>query len=108
LIGMKAQIRFGENWVKVNESVFYVSPQIVKAIKHVVETLAKENLEPEPEEVELYAKALLLLKPTTVEEADHYINVIATLETIDDFFRVKEIIDRIYANRSADVMVREL
>ena len=58
---MKSEIQFGKNWVKVNDSVFYVSPQIVRAIKHTAETLAKENLEPGPEEVELYAKALSLV-----------------------------------------------
>ena len=101
---MLAQIQFGDNWVKVKDSVFYLPPHAVKVLRQRVEALEREGIPVDPNEIELYAKLLTLVKPANEEEAERYYII---MDTPRDEEKLKELIDRIYANKT-NAVVREL
>ncbi|WP_225968848.1 hypothetical protein [Saccharolobus islandicus] len=59
------------------------------------------------EEVEYFAKALELLKPQSRDEASHYLTILENAFVQTDY-KIKEVIDRIHANKSGNILVREL
>jgi len=108
---MSTQIQFGDKWVKVNESVFYLTPPVVESLKAwyhwSVKFDAKVPEEQRIKEVEYFAKAFELLKPQSTDEAFQYILLLENMLVQTDY-KIKEIIDRIYANKNGNQVVSEL
>ena len=108
---MSTQIQFGDKWVKVNESVFYLTPPVVESLKAwyhwSVKFDAKVPEEQRIKEVEYFAKAFELLKPQSTDEAFQYILLLENMLVQTDY-EIKEIIDRIYANKNGNQVVSEL
>jgi len=108
---MSTQIQFGDKWVKVNESVFYLNPQAVESLKGWYHWSIKfDSRVPEElriKEVEYFAKAFELLKPSSTDEAFQYILLLENMLVQTDY-KIKEIIDKIYANKSGNKVVNEL
>ena len=107
---MNAKIQFGDKYVKVNDSIFYLTPYAIQVLKSWYDWSVKYDTDaPEEfraEEVEYFAKAFELLKPQSHDEAFHYLLVLEDAFVQTDY-AIKEIVDRVYANKN-DVMVREL
>ena len=108
---MESEIQFGENWVKVKGSVFYTTPYGVQVLKAWYERKKRYDIDA-PEEyiaetLEYLAKAFALLRPNSRGEAVNFLSILEDADAYTDF-RIKEIIDRIYANRNANTAVREL
>ena len=105
-----AQIRFGDKYVKVNESIFYLTPYAIQVLKSWYDWSVNYDTEASEEfraeEVEYFAKAFEMLKPQDRDEAFHYLVVLENGFVQTDY-AIKEIVDRVYANKN-DVMVREL
>ncbi|QIW23258.1 hypothetical protein EWF20_03270 [Sulfolobus sp. S-194] len=102
---MSTQIQFGDNWVKVNESVFYLTPSAVKAVKTFYERV-KADIPDAEVDVEYLAKAFVLLRPQNDVEAEKFMSFLN-----ENYPEMKEIVDRIYENRSGVLgvsQVREL
>jgi len=108
---MNTQIQFGDKWVKVNESVFYLPLPALESLKVWYNWSVKfDSRVPEEvriKEVEYFAKAFELLKPTSIDEAFQYILLLENMLVQTDY-KIKEIIDRIYANKSGNKVVSEL
>jgi len=108
---MNVKIQFGENSVKVNESIFYLTPHALEILKSWYDWSVKYDTEASEEfraeEVEYFAKAFEMLKPQSHDEAFHYLTILENAFVQTDY-QVKEVIDRIYANKSGNIMVREL
>ena len=108
---MNTKIEFGDKWVKVNESVFYLTPPVVESLKAwyhwSVKFDAKVPEELRIKEVEYFAKAFELLKLETTDDAFHYITLLENILVQSDY-KIKEIIDKIYANKSGNRMVSVL
>jgi hypothetical protein len=106
-----SQIQFGDKWVKVNESVFYLNPPALETLRAwyiwSVKFDSKVPEEQRIQEVEYFAKAFELLKPSSTDEAFQYILLLENMLVQTDY-KIKEIIDRIYANRSGNKVVSEL
>ncbi|QXJ27823.1 hypothetical protein J5U23_00691 [Saccharolobus shibatae B12] len=96
---MKAQIQFGENWVKVNDSIFYTTPHGVQILKAWYESKVGVPEEYIVETLEYLAKAFSLLKPQDYEEAAYFLEILEDADVYTNF-KIKEIIDRIYANKT--------
>ena len=108
---MSTQIQFGDKWVKVNESVFYLTPPALESLKAWYNWSVKFDTKV-PEELriqkaEYLAKAFELLKPSSTDEALHYLTLLLNMFVQTDY-KIKEIIDKIYANKSGNIVVREL
>ena len=97
-----AQIQFGDKWVKVNESVFYLTPPAMEILRAWYnwsvnyDTEASEEFR--AEEVEYFAKAFEMLKPQDKDEAFHYLTILEDAFVQTDY-KIKEIIDRIHVVR---------
>ena len=103
-------IQFGDNWVKVNESVFYSTPHAVKVLKAWYEYKKKYDVDAPEEaitaELEYLAKAFALLRPNSRDEAVNFLAILEDAYAVTDY-KIKEIIDRVYANKT-NTVVREL
>jgi hypothetical protein len=108
---MNAKIQFGDKWVQVKGSIFYLTPSAMEILKAWYDWSVNYDTEaPEEfraEEVEYFAKAFEMLKPQSHDEAFHYLTILENAFVQTDY-AIKEIVDRIYANKSGNVMVREL
>jgi hypothetical protein len=102
---MSTQIQFGDKWVQVKGSIFYLTPHALEILRAWYDTEASE--ESRAEEVEYFAKAFEMLKPQSSDEAFHYLIILENAFVQTDY-KIKEIIDRIYANKSGNILVREL
>ena len=105
---MNTQIQFGDKWVKVNESVFYLTPPALESLKAWYNWSVKFDTKV-PEElriqkVEYLAKAFELLKPEENDEALHYLTLLLNAFVQTDY-KIKEIIDKIYTNRNSNQVV---
>ena len=94
----ETQIQFGDKWVKVNESVFYLTPPALEILKTWYDWSVKHDTEAPAEEVEYFAKAFEMLKPESDDEAFHYLTILEDAFVQTDY-KIKEIIDRIHANK---------
>lgn len=108
---MNGKVQFGENWVKVNDSIFYTTPYGVQVLKAWYGRKKRYDIDA-PEEyiietLEYLAKAFSLLNPQNRGEAENFLSILEDADAYTDF-RIKEVIDRIYANRNANTWVREL
>ena len=107
---MNTQIQFGDKCVKVNESIFYLTPYAIQVLKSWYDWSVNYDTEASEEfraeEVEYFAKAFEMLKPQDCDEALRYLTILEDAFVQTDY-AIKEIVDRIYANKN-DVMVREL
>ena len=107
---MNAKIQFGDKWVQVKGSIFYLTPHALEILKAWYDWSVKHDTDaPEEfraEEVEYFAKAFEMLKPQDCDEALRYLTILEDAFVQTDY-AIKEIVDRIYANKN-DVMVREL
>jgi hypothetical protein len=96
-------VQFGDKWVQVNDSVFYLTPYALEILKAWYDWSVKYDTDaPEEfrlEEVEYFAKAFELLKPQDKDEAFHYLTVLENAFVQTDY-AIKEIVDRIYDNKS--------
>jgi hypothetical protein len=108
---MNAKIQFGDKYVKVNDSIFYLTPYAIQILKSWYDWSVNYDTEASEEfraeEVEYFAKAFEMLKPQDRDEAFHYLTILENAFVQTDY-AIKEIVDRIYANKSGNVMVREL
>jgi hypothetical protein len=94
---MPTQIQFGDKWVKVNESVFYLTPSAMEILKAWYDWSVNYDTEAS-EEVEYFAKAFEMLKPQDKDEALRYLTILEDAFVQTDY-KIKEIIDRIHANK---------
>ena len=105
---MNTQIQFGDKWVQVKGSIFYLTPSAMEILRAWYNWSVKYDTgvseEFRTEEVEYFAKALEMLKPQDSDEASHYLTILENIFAQTDY-KIKEIIDRIHANKS---VVREL
>jgi hypothetical protein len=108
---MSTQIQFGDKYVKINESVFYLTPPALESLKAWYNWSVKFDTKVLEElrikKVEYLAKAFELLKPQSSDEALHYLTLLLNAFVQTDY-KIKEIIDKIYANKSGNIVVREL
>ncbi len=108
---MYSQIQFGDKYIKVNESIFYLTPYAIQVLKSWYDWSVKYDTEASEEfrleEVEYFAKAFEMLKPESRDEAFHYLMILENAFVQTDY-AIKEIVDRVYANKGGNVMVREL
>ena len=108
---MSTQIQFGDIYVKVNDSIFYLTPSAIEILKSWYNWSVNYDTEASEEfrleEVEYFAKAFEMLKPQSHDEAFHYLMILENAFVQTDY-AIKEIIDRIYANQSCNATVREL
>jgi len=106
-----SQLQFGDKYVKINESVFYLPPPAIESLKAWYNWSVKfDSRVPEElriKEVEYFAKAFELLKPQTTDEAFQYILLLENMLVQTDY-KIKEIIDKIYANKNGNQVVSEL
>jgi len=106
----RTQIQFGDKWVQVKRRVFHLTPYALQVLRAWYDWSVKYDTEaPEEfrtEEVEYFAKAFEMLKPQSHDEAFHYLTVLENAFVQTDY-AIKEIIDRIYANKSGNILVRE-
>jgi hypothetical protein len=105
---MNAKIQFGDKWVQVKGSIFYLPPHVLEILKAWYDWSVKHDTEASEEfraeEVEYFAKAFEMLKPESDDEALRYLTILEDAFVTD--YKIKEIIDRIHANKSG--LVREL
>ena len=108
---MNAKIQFGDKWVQVKGSIFYLTPHALEIRRAWYDWSVNYDTEaPEEfraEEVEYFAKAFEMLKPQSHDEAFHYLTILENAFVQTDY-KIKEIIDRIHANKSGNILVREL
>jgi hypothetical protein len=108
---MNAKIQFGDKWVQVKGSIFYLTPHALEILRAWYDWSVNYDTEaPEEfraEEVEYFAKAFEMLKPQSHDEAFHYLTILENAFVQTDY-KIKEIIDRIHANKSGNILVREL
>ena len=108
---MNSQVQFGDKWVQVKGSIFYLTPPALEILRMWYSWSLRFDADmPEEsrlEELEYFAKAFELLKPQDNNEASHYLTLLANMFVQTDH-EIKEIIDRIHASKSGNVMVREL
>ena len=102
---MNTKIQFGDKWVQVKGSIFYLTPHALEILRAWYDTEASE--ESRAEEVEYFAEAFEMLKPQDRDEAFHYLTILENAFVQTDY-KIKEIIDRIHANKSGNILVREL
>ena len=106
-----AQIQFGDKWVQVKGSIFYLTPHALEILRAwhnwSVNYDTEVTEEFRAEEVEYFAKAFEMLKPQSSDEAFHYLMILENAFVQTDY-KIKEIVDRIYANKSGNILVREL
>jgi hypothetical protein len=104
---MSTQIQFGDKWVQVKGSIFYLTPPALEILKTWYDWSVKHDTEASEEfraeEVEYFAKAFEMLKPESDDEALRYLTILEDAFVQTDC-KIKEIIDRIHANK----VVREL
>ena len=107
----ETQIQFGDKCVKVYDSIFYLTPYAIQVLKSWYDWSVNYDTEASEEfrleEVEYFAKAFEMLKPQDKDEAFHYLTILENAFVQTDY-KIKEIVDRVYANKSGNVMVREL
>jgi hypothetical protein len=100
---MNAKIQFGENTVQVKGRVFHLTPYALQVLREWYNWSVNYDTEaPEEfrtEEVEYFAKAFEMLKPQSHDEAFDYLTMLENAFVQTDY-KVKEIIDRIYAKRN--------
>ncbi|MBB5253511.1 hypothetical protein [Sulfurisphaera ohwakuensis] len=98
---MNGKIQFGDNWVKVRESVFYLTPSALAVLKEwytkCVEFWGKDFEEYLVKDLEYYVKAFEMLNPKDKDEAKHFFKILEEIMSHVDY-KAKEIIDRIYDN----------
>jgi len=100
---MNAKIQFGDKCVKVNDSIFYLTPYAIQVLKSWYDWSVKYDTEASEEfrteEVEYFAKAFEMLKPQSRDEAFDYLTMLENAFVQTDY-KIKEIIDRIHAKRN--------
>ncbi|WP_229571888.1 hypothetical protein [Saccharolobus caldissimus] len=105
---MNAQIQFGENWVKVKESVFYLTQpalEILKAWYNI--NRDKKDIEIE---IEYIAKVFEILKPGAKKEAYNDLYTLVECRYFEKD-RIEKLINKIYEKceeKKANSTVREL
>lgn len=102
-------VQFGDKWVQVKNTVFYVSDPELFALKawYVYTVNHKAMTEEEiAEELEYLAKAFTLLNIRSKSEALHYMSVLDYAYEMAS--EIKEVIDRAYAVKTANAWVSEL
>jgi hypothetical protein len=108
---MSTQIQFGDKWVQVKGSIFYLTPHALEILRAWYDWSMNHDTEASEEfraeEVEYFAKAFEMLKPQDRDEAFHYLTILENAFMQTDY-KIKEIIDRIHANKSGNILVREL
>jgi hypothetical protein len=108
---MSTQIQFGDKWVQVKGSIFYLTPPAMEILKAWYDWSVNHDTEASEEsraeEVEYFAKAFEMLKPQDCDEALRYLTILEDAFVQTDY-KIKEIIDRIHANKSGNILVREL
>jgi len=77
---MSTQIQFGDKWVQVKGSIFYLTPSAMESLRAwydwSVNYDTEASEESRAEEVEYFAKAFEMLKPQSHDEAFHYLTIL--------------------------------